>query len=373
MKALVVACFYQKYNGSRPHQHFEYFKKNYDTKLITADFCHDIKNYIKYEQDDIIAIHVPEYKNNLSLKRIVSHIVFAVKVGKMIKKEQPDICLISLPPNLQAEVAARKAKRYGAKVIIDVVDIWPQRDKRRFPISLAYDVWSHFRTQAIAIADYTILECKYYQKVIQIKNTQMNVIYLSKGDLYGESKSTVSLDKIVVCYLGNMGNSYDFDNLIILVKLLGNKKDVLLRLIGDGEQRPVIEAKLNACKITYEMYGYVYDDKKKWDILTTSTFGYNAFKDEAEVALSYKAIDYLQASLPIINSSKADLAELIQEYGAGLNFESKTVEMLVQRISDLEGVEYQQMRCNARKLYEAEFSEIVFESKMDDVIDKLIK
>ncbi|EMF47443.1 hypothetical protein B481_1031 [Planococcus halocryophilus Or1] len=64
-------------------------------------------------------------------------------------------------------------------------------------------------------------------------------------------------------------------------------------------------------------------------------FGFNGFKDETSVGLSYKSLDYMDYGLALINSTKEDTWNLINENQAGLNYFADDVDSLINNLVNL--------------------------------------
>ena len=60
-------------------------------------------------------------------------------------------------------------------------------------------------------------------------------------------------------------------------------------------------------------------------------FGFNGYKDNTEVSLSYKSIDYLSYGVPLLNSAKEDSYNLVADEKIGFNFsENKLDELIIE-------------------------------------------
>ena len=72
-------------------------------------------------------IHIPEYCRNLSIRRILSHWGFSIKVLKLLLVRKPNVILGVLPCNLLGLVLWFYKKMHSSvQLIIDVTDMWPE-------------------------------------------------------------------------------------------------------------------------------------------------------------------------------------------------------------------------------------------------------
>ena len=100
-KLVIVSCFFDKVNTSRPYLAYEFFLKKYsDVKVIYSDFNHSEKKYRIYEEEAFIPIKTKPYVKNISISRVISHILFSISVKKTLKNEKPDIIYVASPPNI---------------------------------------------------------------------------------------------------------------------------------------------------------------------------------------------------------------------------------------------------------------------------------
>ena len=68
------------------HVRIKYLEKwlseeGYNVLVLSSDFDHRSKTKYQTKRGNLELIHVPTYKKNVSLSRIVSHIVFSKKIS----------------------------------------------------------------------------------------------------------------------------------------------------------------------------------------------------------------------------------------------------------------------------------------------------
>ena len=90
-------------------------------------------------------------------------------------------------------------------------------------------------------------------------------------------------------------------------------------------------------------------------------------KDSVFVGLTMKSMDYFEYALPIINNIKGDTWDFVDQYNIGLNY-SSDMRLEVDVLKKL-----QKERHRIRGFYEANFSERVFEEKVNQFWEKLQK
>jgi glycosyltransferase involved in cell wall biosynthesis len=116
-----------------------------------------------------------------------------------------------------------------------------------------------------------------------------------------------------------MGRVYDLSTLVdAVLQLLAAGHALRLDLIGTGEQRGGLEAKVAAAgqedAITF--HGYLQGAALE-SVLVQSDLGVVPMYPESAVAVPYKACDYLAAGMPVINSLPGELMEMLEATGSG--------------------------------------------------------
>lgn len=372
-KIVLISAFYLEIDTSRPFQIYKALANyDYSVRVLTTDFNHSSKSHHFINDKNVKQFSVPGYYGTFSLKRICSHIVYAVKVYFELMKVDYDLVYLVIPTNFSAFLATIVSKKKGAKIISDVIDIWPQETRSKL-MTLPFKVWQYFRDYSVRNSDKVLLGTTAFCSNVKNICVDYEVLYLSKTQSLAYSKH-VFLDciqeSISLLYLGNFSYSYDFKSLIYI--LLNSKKKTKLKIIGDGPFKREFIKILDSKKIVYEDFGLVFNENEKEGILKSAHFGYNAVNEGIQVGLSYKSIDYLSFGLPIINSISFDTKNLIEEYQAGLNFDPARLDDLLIRLDTINQSEYEQMRKGAIALFEDQFSFSSFEKKINNVVKKLV-
>ncbi len=366
MKALIVTCF--ESNEERISFVLDSFKKKrYNTKVITTNYSHIKKEYRTNTPEEYIAIDTKPYTKNISIKRIISHIKFAKDAFKKIELETPDIIWLMAPANYLIKEANKYKKKYPAtKIIIDIVDMWPESlpiriNKNIFP----FNIWRNIRKNNIKCADALVTECDYYQEILKteyLKN--ITTIHWARDNKAIETKLKPNGDKLSLCYIGSINNIIDTKT---ICEVISNcDKPVVLHVIGNGENRyNFIETVGKMCEVIY--HGEIRDEKEKNKIFSECHAGINIYKENLYIGLTVKSIDYFEHGLPVINNIKGDTWNLINKYNAGINYYSNATidsNMLID------------LRKNNKKIYELynqNFTKGEFINNCINVINGVIK
>lgn len=304
---------------------------------VTTDFVHRTKSYRKKDvtkDNRIVYIHVPSYKKNISIKRLLSHFVFAIKLKRYLLNLQikPHSIYCTMPTSTSAWVAGRYCKKHKLKYIIDVIDLWPDSllplTSLKKLLSTLTLPWKCITISAYKKADVIIGESRKYVSAAAEYNPKVPVYPLYLGVdpaktemLIQTSKLKISKpnEELWIAYGGSLGVSYDFKTLVNSVASLNGKCKYKLLFIGDGVSRPYVETLIKQYKVTAIITGYVpYADMLKY--LSLCDIAINIFKKDTKVVHSYKFNDYVATNCLILNSLEGETAELIEKYKVGLNF-----------------------------------------------------
>lgn len=336
-------------------------------KYVIADFDHRKKVYKKIGDNaiNISCIHVPPYSENLSLKRIYSHIVFAMKLRKYLNglEEKPYVIYCAMPTSTTAYMSGKYCKKYGIKFVIDVIDLWPDSimplTSFKKTLSLLTYPWKWITIRSYKMANIIIGESRKYACEASKYNPSVPVYPLYLGvdqELVNEviAKHTLALEKpkdeIWIAYAGSLGTSYDFETLIRSISTLNNIIDYKLWFIGDGVARCAIEKMLQKYCVNAEITGFLsYEHLLKY--LSYCDIAINIFRKDTKVVHSYKFNDYVATQCFILNSLEGETADMIEEYQIGLNFDfedNSLDKVLLECISNWD--KYHSWKINNRRL-----------------------
>lgn len=350
MKILLISLFGSLTgSNSRLLNICKAFGLNNEIIVVTSDFSHGRKQYKGDSNHAVngireIQLHVPPYKRNLSVRRIISHLTFAIELKRYLSslQELPDIVYCAMPSSSSAYVAGKWCKKDRIPFIIDVIDIWPDSLiplvslKRIAAILLA--PWYKITHSSYAMADYISAESCRYMEIAKEHNktapssfTYLGVDVENIKSLI--SSSTLSIYKpeneIWICYGGALGQSYDFETILNSVEFI-HKKGIKYRLwiVGDGEKRSYVELEIKKRGLVGQVTGRLsYPDLLKY--LSVCDIAFNSFNPETLVVHSYKFNDYVATGCFVMNSLKGETSDLVDKYEIGKNYTPESAPSLL--------------------------------------------
>lgn len=371
MKVVIVNAF-DTYEH-RVELLYRYFKMHdCDVQVYVSDFQHIKKEYRNVKQKDYTFIHAEAYYKNLSVSRLQSHKKFSERVYQRIKDQDIDLLWVLIPPNSLTSMAAQyKQYHTGTKVVLDMIDLWPET----MPIHKFKNIppllwWKNMRDKNLEYADLIVTECALYQERINpfVRKPEMKTLYLA-WPYHKKSLPVLNLDNVLrLCYLGSINNIIDIPTIGNMINVIKERWDLKIEvhIIGDGEKREKYISELRKVGAKVIFYGKVYDEEKKKKIMDGCHLGINIMKESVCVGLTMKSMDYLENGLPILNNIKGDTWKLVEQKKIGIN------------IDQLKNYTYNDVkkivknRAYIREVAEQLFSYEAFEKRMDQIISDMI-
>lgn len=362
-------------------------KFGYDVTIVGGSFLHnttinlitDDKKFIEAEYDGVKFIHIKtnSYAGN-GIKRFYNLMLFTVRFCILSKKfDKPDvIAQIATVPF--GNVIYYIAKRFKAKYIIDVVDLWPESfvafgliSKNNPLAKIAYwaEKWLYERADEIVFSmeggkDYII------EKGWNLEsggNIDLNKVhYINNGvdlkdfnfnkDLYKIEDVDLTNDRLFnVIYIGSIRLANNLKQLIDAAEVLKDNENIQFLIYGDGEDRLFLE---NYCK-TNNLLNVKF--KQKWIelkyipyILSRSSLNILNYMPSPIVRFGgsqSKSFQYMASGKPICANLKMGYCP-ITKYNLGIAKEFKNAEEYGNAILsfvNMDSEEYNIICNNARK------------------------
>lgn len=341
----------------------DYIKKGYDVIYVTSDFDHMTKKrYYFNEYKNSKQLHVISYKKNLSISRILSHLMFSYKTFYMLLACKPELVYVEVPNNSLVKSSAKYKKINNAEIIVDVFDMWPESmpvKTKNMIVNMGFNIWRNFRNKNLKFADQIWIECDYYRELLSAQNINlpMETKYLTLENAETSIETKVSEDEIDLCYLGSINNIIDISLIEKIVSELAKNKRTRIHIIGDGERKDEFLEILKQNSIEIIDHGKVYEIDKLQEIFNQCWFGVNVLREGLAIGITMKSISYFRGGLPIINTVQGDTSRFVEECNIGINVDRHDVKSCVSRILNITKDDLACMKNNTRNLFEQKFAE----------------
>lgn len=378
-------------------------RKGYAVEWIYASFDHQTKQTrhadIKYHT----YLRMNPYQKNLSVKRIVSLKRFGNEVEQYLDREmregaKADLLYFMIPLNSFCGAAERLKAKYGAKIIIDVMDLWPESlPLKKFKSLPPFRFWSNLRDRHLGCADFIFTECDLYQRKIRLPADRTRTLYwfqersdtadaadVRPADSGKPGEAEPSADgstqesavqwktgrEINLVYIGSINYIIDLELTGRILAELRKYAPVRVHIIGSGIHAEDFRrtAEENGCEAV--LYGNVYDEKQKQEIYAVCDFGLNLMVPQVDVGLTMKSLEYLSHNLPFINDIGGDTWNLVEREGIGVNVDRNDLKDSCRKI--LRYRDQAGSREAVRACYERHFTREVFERTLDDSLKNIL-
>lgn len=341
----------------------DYVKKGYDVIYVTSDFDHMTKKrYCFNEYKNSKQLHVISYKKNLSISRILSHLMFSYKTFYMLLVCKPELVYVEVPNNSLVKSSAKYKKINNAEIIVDVFDMWPESmpvKTKNMIVNWGFDIWQNFRNKNLKFADQIWIECDYYRELLSAQkiNLPMETKYLKLKNAETSIEMKVSEEEIDLCYLGSINNIIDISLIEKIVSEFEKNRRTRIHIIGDGERKDEFLDILKKNSIEIIDHGKVYEIDKLQEIFNQCWFGINVLREDLAIGITMKSISYFRGGLPIINTVQGDTSRFVEECNIGINVDRHDVKSCVLRILNITKDDLACMKNNTRNLFEQKFAE----------------
>ncbi len=358
----------------------EVIKNEYDVTMFLCDFDHNRKAEVSERDPECTYLHIPPYKKNLSIRRILSLLNYGKQIGRQVENMRPDLIYIILPPNNMVKNCESYLKSFSdVKLVLDIYDLWPESmPLKRFQGTVPTRVWAGWRDRNLDKAQVVFTECKLYQEVLRKSGVEakFETLYLCKAqpDIFAQKvKEQVGQSKgqdnvIRLAYLGSINYIIDIEGICRVIKgLIGRGKSVAVEIVGEGESSQQFTRSLEEAGATVKYHGAIYNSVKILKYLGNCDLGINMMKPGVQVGLTTKSLDYLSMGIPLLNNIRDDTWTLVEEEHIGFNVSDSQSDVLINSIIDMN---VKKMKGNALQTYENHFTPKSFMDTVKRVFER---
>ena len=339
----------------------------HEVVLWTSDFSHGGKAKREFVSPfptdfELRLIPTPPYRKNIGLARVRSHRAYAREWVRLARAEakKPDVIVSSLPSLSAADAAVSLGREFGAKVVVDVMDAWPETFERLAPAGLRWGVrLLLFRLRAMARriyreADLVTGVCDRYRELSGRADYHLAYHGVEIGDdrmgAGGDGRS------IRLVYAGNLGRTYDLDTVL---KAVEANEDFTLDVAGrwNREVPPRVR-----------VHGYL-EESRLHELLCACDVGIIPMAADSWVGIPYKLCDYAKAGLRIVSSLGGESAAFLEKYRCGTTYRSGDPASLAAAIRAAMSLD----RKASRRMCETEFDASRIYAEYVDRVVKMIE
>ncbi len=324
--------------GSRPLRFWlmarAFVRAGHRVVYWTSDFSHTTKARRNLppsftdEGIEVLLVPTPPYRANVGFARIRSHRAYAraweAAASAADASASPNVLVISTPPLATGDAAIRLSRRFGAKLVVDVMDAWPETFYRLLPRFVPTAVGRLLFAAAEAAsrrlyraADLVTGVADRYGEIARAKGARTYRRFYHGIELPAAEPSDARNGRNApsLLYIGNMGKTYDLPTVVRAMTLLPN---ATLDLAGAGAQSDVVQRLIRDLGLGGRVrYHGQLDATRMGELLRNADIGVVPMGDASFVGVPYKFADYAAAGLAIVSSLGGETADLLVHYGAG--------------------------------------------------------
>lgn len=322
--------------GFRPQRFWSmaaaFARAGHAVTLWTADFNHTTKKARRIDPAasappfEVRFVPTRPYPANVSLARIASHRAYAAAWERLAfcagAAARPDVIVVSSPPLATGDAARRLARAFGARLVVDVMDAWPETFYRLLPRpvrragGLLFAPMHRAARRLYSSADLVTGVCDRYEDLVRrAGGRNWRTFYHGIEMTPPVGRAVRSGGGVRLVYAGNLGRTYDLDTVI---RALAGRGDATLAIAGNGEREPVLRALAARLGLDGRVafHGYLGADALA-RLLAGSDVGVVPMSDDSFVGVPYKFCDYARAGLAIVSSLAGESSALLTRHGAG--------------------------------------------------------
>jgi len=339
--------------------------QGHDVIWWTAAFSHHFKRFRSREWQDLAVAPgftirlapTPGYRRHIGAGRLWFEAVFAARTWARGRASEPPECVIAAdPPQCVGWVGAALARHHRARLIIDVMDLWPELFTLAFPRRLrllapvVLAPLYALRRRNLRRADALTALCDTYldaakraagNRTDTPAATVFNGIDVAAFGATGRHGAAVlglppkRPGEVRAIYAGTLGENYDIPTLLEAMRRLQGANSCLhLLLAGEG---PLLGRVLEATR--NGLHNVTYLGRLEPEGLAAcyrhADIGVCAYSADSNVAMPDKAYDYLAAGLPLVNSLPGELAGRIRKHRLGVSYRAGDAASLAEALSGL--------------------------------------
>lgn len=383
-------------------------QQGHDVLWWTSTFDHWSKRHLaagdtewKYQAGlRLRLLHGCGYRRNISLRRILDHVLVANRFRKLAELEPPpDVILCSLPTLELSLASIRYGERHSVPVILDVRDLWPDiflEFVPRWALGIARFGISAMRRQvrracagayaltgnAPAFVDWGLRQAKRTRGRLdrhfpfgypaQIPDdTEIEAAY----SYWAQHGITRNQEGVLVCFFGTMGHQFDLETVVdAAFRLESEGYPIRFVLCGVGERLESLR------RLAGASHAIVFPGWVGWAeinvLMRMADVGLAPYRNHAGFVgnMPNKPIEYFAGGLPVVSSLDGYLSEFLDTEQCGRTYQAGNVRALCDILKELFSSPQQLaiMAHNASQVYSEHFDADQVYGRMCDYLIEVI-
>lgn len=390
MKILIITQWYKPLRAAaanRTSRMAEYLKEKHDITVLTGMPSYPTgilpkkyqrKLWFREKIDGVNVLRTYEFpaENTGIIKRLLNNISFiASALFALCLMQRFDVVIVSSPPFLGGIPGLFSKTIFKCKLVFDIRDLWPDSAielgfvKEGFlkKILLSLEKKYYYSSDKILTAtadirDHIISEGVPKDRVITLLNT-VNTEFFSPQKISRKDFGFKETD-FIVAYTGNLGAAQGLENTIKSAEITKKYVKIKYLFVGEGEDKEKLIKLSKKLKLNNVIFWPEKPKEEIVKIINISDVGNIALAPQKifQQAIPSKALEYFACAKPVVAAVSGGLGKYIDNYEAGLKYDSSDPQNLANAILKLhlKPVLTKKMGQNARKLALDVFSDKTF-------------
>ena len=318
----------------------------------TSNFSHHFKKFRSSGWQDIQIdsrftvrlVPTTGYQRNVGFGRIWRDWVFSLRTfWRGRKLPSPDCIVYSESPLTLGFAGQKLAAAFGCPVIYHQMDLWPELIVNAFPerwrklVSLIFlPVYRSRQSIYRRLDAATGLAAPYLDVVLReapgLRQRPHQVVYngidvaafrrsMAQAESLPVSLPEKRIGDLWAVFAGSLGPSYDIPTLCDVAELLeGSSCPLHIIIAGDGPYRSTLQQRASRPENTRLHYVGQLAPHQLACLYKACDIGLCAYSSRSNVEMPDKIYDYTAAGLPVINSLRGEVSDVIARNRIGLQY-----------------------------------------------------
>lgn len=257
-----------------------------------------------------------------------------------------DVVVCTTPPLLLTTSAIKIAKRKGAKLVLDVRDVWPDvaYEMGSFSPSSPYGrFFSHIAKRSFKVADMVSTVSVGKAKKLRGRvpaGTPVELVPNGIDEAFVENEEDLAVVERfdlergpICCYVGNIGLA---QGLGTLLDIASARPDVRFLLFGAGADKKTLEQRAKADALSNVEFCGSVDARGVYTVLRYSALSYVPLvSSRLRDSIPTKLYECVACGCPVLLAAQGDSVDLLEETGLGAHAAPEDHEGLLRAFDEL--------------------------------------
>lgn len=311
---------------------------NFEHRSKTFRPSGDLKDPNLPQRVNVIAVESSSYRRNISFARVKYEYIFGNNFKKIaLVTDAPDAIVMADPSLFYSKPVLDYAKKVDAKVVLDVLDLWPEQFQVALPKylrPLGRYIFSNLysrRQRLVNAVDAVVAVTNDHLCAVNPPNGKPSlVVYLGldlkkfKVDrnrpVEANIQSFVRESDLVVVYAGTLGEAYDISNVLTAAEsAINSNNKIKFIFAGDGPYSQSVDSLSSRFPDNVLFLGKVSAEDLP-SIYNLCHVGICSYTKGSTVTMPVKLYDYLAGGLFVIYSIDGEIDRVLSRNSCGIKY-----------------------------------------------------